>query len=219
MDTIHPTIFWNWFDRFNNVYKHLHRLSAEDAGFWRKELSSHLQLYCECDWYVDFEQDLTGHDTVMIFTAKRQLRYFDIIDQLVQHAPAIPGWKFHALYPPGQPAYKVVDRFGHSCIEPHELWISPSHTYQVGGGKYFVTIYAELYNPADETHRKIVDAILFNILGERSMVQDLAGFKVSWIYGFDQELRNQLKPLKKLPALFAEMKLQNSLTSPQLERA
>ncbi|WP_315821545.1 hypothetical protein [Paraflavitalea speifideaquila] len=142
----------------------------------------------------------------MIFTTKRQAQYIDIIHQLVQQAPAIPGWSFHALYPPRHPGYNIVDRFGPTCIEPGELWIAPGAISSLGGGKYFVNIYAELYDPANIMHRKIIDAILFNILGERSFVLDLAGFKVTWLYSLSQELRYKCAPLNKLPAVLAHMK-------------
>lgn len=219
MDTIQATNFWNWFNRFKDVYNCLHRLPAVDAGFWMDELASNLKLCGKGQWQVDFKWSLDGGDTDMIFTAKRQLPYFDIIGQLVQQAPVIPGWKFHALYPPMQPGYNIVKRFGATCIEPDELWISPATIFEVEGGKYFVDIYAELYNPSDLTHRKIVDAILFNILGERSMVLELAGFKVSWLYGFNQECRSRLKPLKKLPAVIAALKAQDARGGTQLKSA
>jgi hypothetical protein len=198
--------FWNWFTRFSDVYKLVHRLPTADIGFWMNELSAHLKLYANGEWQVDLEPGLDGGDIKMIFTAKRQLLYFDSIHQLVLQAPPIPGWKFHALCPPRHPGYKIVDRFGQTCIEPGELWVSPAAIPCLGGNKYFVNIYAELYDPADMTHRKIVDAMLFNILGERSFVLDLAGFKVTWLYNLSQQVRSKCLPLEKLPVILARMK-------------
>ena len=91
-------------------------------------------------------------------------------------------------------------------ISPAELWLAPSSVKRVGGGKYLLDIYAELYNPAEITHRKAIDAVLFNIIGERCMVIDIAGFEVKWVFCLSSEERNSLIPLKSLPAIMHSFK-------------
>jgi hypothetical protein len=206
MNSAHIIDFWNWFSRFNDVFKLLNRLPLESADFWENELLSHLNTVHKWPWKVDFEWHVNGA-TEMIFTAKRQLYYFDIIEQLVSEAPSLPGWNFQALYPPKQPDHNISERFGEIGITPAELWLAPSSVKQVGGGKYLLDIYAELYNPAEITHRKAIDAVLFNILGERSMVIDIAGFEVKWVFCLSPEERNKLSPLKKLPAIMHSFKV------------
>jgi hypothetical protein len=205
MNSAHIIVFWNWFSRFNDVYKQLHRLPLESADFWENQLLTQLNVVHKWPWQVDFEWHING-TTEMIFTAKRQLYYFNIIEELVSEAPSLPGWRFQALYPPKQPDHKLCERFGHTSITPAELWLAPSSVKRVGGGKYLLDIYAELYNPAEITHRKAIDAVLFNILGERSMVMDIAGFEVKWVFCLSPEERDKLSPLKNLPAFMYRLK-------------
>jgi hypothetical protein len=200
MISVHITSFWHWFSRFSDVYRQLHRLPIESADFWENQLLTQLNTVQRWPWQVVFEWHING-TTEMIFTAKRQLYYFPIIEQLVSGAPPLPGWNFQALYPPREPGHNISERFGHTCISPHELWLAPSSVKQVGGGKYLLDIYAELYDPAEIIHRKAIDAVLFNILGERSMVIDIAGFEVKWVFCLSPEEKNKLSPLKKLPAI------------------
>lgn len=202
----HIISFWNWFSRFSEVYKLVHRLPPADNIFWKDQLITRLRLYCNYGGQIHFRMGPDESYAELIFTTKRQSHYVDIIDQLIQQAPAIPGWKFQAMYPPRHPRHNIVERFGPTYIEPEELWISPAAISSLAGGRFFVNIYAELYDPADIIDRQIVEAMLFNILGERSFVMDLAGFKVTWLYSLNQELRYKCAPLYKLPVLLARMK-------------
>lgn len=206
MNTNHITDFWKWFSRFNDVFRVLHRLPIESADFWENQLITQLNTVHKWPWNVAFEWHTNGV-TEMIFTAKRQLYYFNIIEELVSQAPALPGWNFQALYPPKQPDYNITERFGEIGISPAELWLAPSSVKRVGGGKYLLDIYAELYNPAEITHRKAIDAVLFNILGERCMVIDIAGFEVKWVFCLSPKERSRLIPLKNLPAIIHSFKV------------
>jgi hypothetical protein len=183
------------------------------------ELMARLRFYYKYRGQVHLKHSLAGPYREMIFTTKRQSYNIDIIDQIIQHAPVIPNWKFQAMYPPRHPGYNIVDRFGPTYIEPDELWISPAAISCLGDGKYFVNIYAELYDPADVIDRQIIEAILYNVLGERSFVRDLAGFKVTWLYSLNQQVRSKCIPLGMLPAILARMKDPDYADGKQRKRA
>ena len=205
MNSAHIIDFWKWFSRFNDVFKLLHRLPFESADFWENQLLTQLNTVHKCPWQIDFEWHING-TTEMIFTAKRRMSFFHIIEQLVGQAPPLPGWNFQALYPPRQPDHNIRERFGDTCIDPNELWLAPTSITQVGGGKYLLEIYAELYDPALISHRKAIDAVLFNILGERSIATDIARFEVKWVFCLSPDERNKLLPLKSLPAIMYRLK-------------
>ncbi|RAW01818.1 DUF695 domain-containing protein [Pseudochryseolinea flava] len=90
--------FWNWFQEnekaFHNVIKTHKNIEAD----FFKKLSPKLSSLREGFFYLTGM--MNDHTAELIFTADGKIKNFVFIEELVESAPVIPGWKFAAHKPP-----------------------------------------------------------------------------------------------------------------------
>jgi hypothetical protein len=90
-----PADFWNWFavaqERFRSV-------QVPEKEQLLDELLARLHDYCDA---LYFEIGGTPGDvSELVITAEGDARYFGAVQDLIEAAPSITGWRFVAFRPP-----------------------------------------------------------------------------------------------------------------------
>lgn len=211
-----PKHFWEWFEKFSNVYLWLHTFKdKDDFMFWIGEINNHLRTYCRGGITAIFEWDAGGEAAQLIITAKSKSNLFFKVDQLIKHAPQLPGWQFHALVPPRLPGHKIMDSFNDIGIDPDELRFCLSNAH-CPGPRINIEVFTEVYNPGISRYRQLIEAVVFNILGERAMATYIGEVEIKWLYTLSIQHRAKLLKLEKLPALLIPQKATENITGHNL---
>jgi hypothetical protein len=90
--------FWDWFSRHSAAFHNIVKTQKEVDGNFLERLiprlhSIHPQFYCLTGMLDDDTAEL-------IVTSDGVLKLFVFVEEFIQAAPPIPGWKFTALKPP-----------------------------------------------------------------------------------------------------------------------
>lgn len=159
--------FWEWFIRHNKEFLALPKKSKKEAAFWTNELNTHLGAYFK---FFSFSLLLYDKEPAWLtITVNGMDRHFKKVDAFVATAPDIPGWSIRALEDP-----KPVDFLLEELIEA--VGIDPRECYFSFTGKDLkdIMVYHPLYTEANGfLFLQLVDAAIFNLLGERSFGTDI----------------------------------------------
>jgi hypothetical protein len=198
--------FWEWFTKFSTVYIWLPASKDKaDFVFWIGEINKNLKMYGGGSLTAIFEWEEDKGTARLIVTANGRSDLFFKVDQLIKQAPSLPDWQFQALIPPRIPDHSIVDRFSNLGIEVDALWFRFADSGHSGQGKN-IEVYAEVYNPWIDQYRQLVEAIVFNLLGERTMTNCIREVEIKWLYAFPPLHRACLQKLVELPALLLPQK-------------
>jgi hypothetical protein len=172
MNKLPKSHFWEWFKRHNQEYLEMHKKSKKEATFWAHELDAHLRAY-----YKFFGFSLALYDNApakLTITVNGMDEHFKKVDAFVATAPEIPGWSIKALEDPRPIDFLLEELMAEDGIDPRECYFS----FTGKDGKD-IMVYHPLYR-ADNgfLFLQLVDAAIFNLLGERSFGTDIGHLDV-----------------------------------------
>jgi hypothetical protein len=197
--------FWEWFTKFSAVYMWLPASKDKvDFVFWIGEINKNLKMYGGRNLTAIFEWDEDKGTARLIVTANGRSDLFFKVDQLIKQAPSLPDWQFQALIPPRIPDHSIMDRFSDLGIELDALWFRFADSGQ--HGRRHIEVYAEIYNPWIVRYRQLVEAIVFNLLGERTITHCIGEVEIKWLYASPPQHRARLQKLVMLPYLLLPQK-------------
>ena len=189
--------FWKWFQQQSEIYRCLHKIHKKEVGYWMDELIVHLQAYCKhvypSIWLAD-----DGTMAKLIITAAGNHRYFRRVEEIVAKAPPVAGWEIVALYPPCPIDEGIAAQYGHTGIDPHNLWFLP--VLSADDEPPGIIVYAAGYTTVDRAFEAAVEAVIVNLLGERAASLDLCGVSVDNLDELYPAERLDLMPLQELSA-------------------
>ncbi|AXY77641.1 hypothetical protein D3H65_28275 [Paraflavitalea soli] len=188
--------FWVWFQRNSDIFQHVDKLDKKVFRYWLNELHIHLRV-CRRNIYPTIFIPADGSTPQFIITAGGNVKYFKAVEALVAKAPAIPGWIIHGFHPPRPIDFFIEQEHGDTGIDPHNLWFIPCLEDNLG--RPGITIYAERYLPVDRSFEAAAEAVLTNLLGERSAGLDLGWVEVKRLVELSDDGRSELMRLQDLP--------------------
>ncbi len=189
--------FWTWFQRHSDILLTLPMMEDKEKQFWMREVDGHLRAYTKkllCEYVF------AKHGPVqLIITAGGKAKYFRMAENFVAKAPRMLGWKIVALQPPGLLTGLLVPMYGRAGIDVENLWFMPTGV-STPHDRMHLHIYAELYQEPSTEMEISVEAVLFDLLGEKTMGLQVERFSVHSIYSLSQEEKEQLREIEELPA-------------------
>lgn len=204
--------FWKWFQQNSEIFRCFNNIDKNEVNYWMEEIYVHLRAYCKnvypCIWLPD-----DGTMAKLIISAGGNYKYFKRVEELVSKAPQIPGWEIVAFDPPRPIDDGIEEQYGHTGIDPHNLWFIPilSDDDEPPG----IVVFAEEYKTEDPAFEAAVEAVIANLLGERSANLDIAGVTVQSMDIFSAEDRSEMMKLQELPAYLERTKLSSIMISEQ----
>jgi hypothetical protein len=193
----HSKHFWTWFQKNSDLLLILPQMGEAEKEYWIREVATHLRAYTK-NLFCEFLFNKGGHMELVI-TAYGREKYFRMAENFVAKAPRILGWKITALQPPGMLRSVLVAMYGHAGIDVENLWfLPPGHT--VGKEKINLRVYGELYKEATVEMRTSVEAVLFNLVGEKTMGLHVENFTVGSVYNLSPEAKDRLLKIEEFPA-------------------
>lgn len=193
----HTNHFWTWFQRNSDLLLTLPKMEDAERQFWMREIDTHLRAYTKrlfCEYVFPQKGPMQ-----LIITAYGKSKYFRMAENFVAKAPRMLGWKIVALQPPGMITQWLVPMYGRCGIDVEKLWFLPAEA-SVPHGKVVLHIYAELYQQLSSEMEISIEAVLFDLLGERTMGLQVERFKVRSIFYLSQEEKDRLLKIEELPA-------------------
>lgn len=165
-----PTQFWNWFSENNKPYLFIHQVDLDERERLLDDLMKELHKYCDELFF-----EMGGHpDDVqeLIITAEGNKKNFAKVEDLVDAAPEIQGWKIIAFIPPRDADFEI--NFEGVLLKPSEMWFFPLQNEKdlsKAGIRVFIKNYELLKEKSFFTSAlyKVLDVIL----GEKSFALDL----------------------------------------------
>jgi hypothetical protein len=196
--------FWKWFACNSDRYKELlfRKLSKTDRNYWENELVAHLRAHCRL-LYANMIKLDTSPTITLTITAHGNWRGFKKAETLVKYAPAIAGWIFQALDPPGHLALLEGDRLEEAAEEADiaEIWFQWYGEDKLGFSD--ISLYVPYILPGKlDAVRYFLRWFLYNLLGER-----MAGrLEICDILPrADAEDDDALLPIEELPLLLSRL--------------
>lgn len=189
--------FWIWFQRNSDIFRQVSKLDKKSLKYWVDELDAHLKA-CGRNIYAAIFTPGDGSNPQLIITAGGNPIYFGAVEKLASKAPIIPGWDIFGSHPPRAIDFRIQERYKDTGIDPHKLWFIPclEDDHERPG----ITVYAERYLPVDKRFETAVEAVLTNLLGERSSGLDLDWVEVKRLPELSTDERSELIRLQDLPA-------------------
>ncbi|WP_315822947.1 hypothetical protein [Paraflavitalea speifideaquila] len=199
------SFFWTWFQRYAHVLKNLPDKSEKEFCFWIQQLQtvlagcSHKQLYALIEWPEENEMPR------LVISARGDYRHFNRVETLVNQAPLSPPWEVVAFEPP-RPMDYLLDRFFPDlAFAPEELYFIPMELYEdyTNEGAR-LTVYSANYMEPCKRHLLAVETVIYNLLGERSCIQDIAKVEVKQIGALTEKQVEETCMLEMLPEFIIE---------------
>ncbi|AXY77640.1 hypothetical protein D3H65_28270 [Paraflavitalea soli] len=205
--------FWIWFKSNSEIYRKIGEMSKKEARYWLNELYAHLRS-CgrNIHPYILFPKDESTRQ--LIISANGNLNYFEQVMELVSKAPVVPGWEIIGFYPPCAIDRRIKEGFGHTGIDPHNLWFK---LYEEEDGQAHIVVFAEAFKPDDEVFVKAVEAVLMNVLGEYALRTELVGFEVDELENSIYEEEGECYKLQELPVQLERMRFSGLVVDAQGE--
>jgi hypothetical protein len=194
--------FWVWFARNSETILQMHLQNKNEFTYWVKEIGAHLRA-CGRGILFEIAWGKNGATPRFILTSNGRKRCFQRIENLVSKTPAIPGWEIIAFQPPQPIDFFIEEEFGHTGIDPYNLWFEPLGP----GDKPVIRVYAERYEPIGWEFEQAAGAVVYNLLGERSATLDIGGVEVERILELPAGKRSRLIKLEELPARLERFKV------------
>jgi hypothetical protein len=165
--------FWNWFSLNNSKYLFLIEVDPIEKEKLLDEFQQTLHEYCE---ELHFEIGTSERDQEVIITAEGKREYFDLVEELVSHAPQLKDWVFIAL--------KQASGFKHTIeymgvkYDPSQLWFLPLESKK-NPGDLGIRVGHQMFD--FEQHDTILWAtylLIHKCLGEKSSTFDIQHVEV-----------------------------------------
>lgn len=204
--------FWEWFQQHSEIVRYLNMIDQEEVGYWMNEVVVHLWA-CSENVNACMLLPTDGTTATLIISAGGVYEYFEQVEEIVAEAPQIPGWEIIAFEPPNPIDMGIEEEFGHTGIDPHNLWFDP--ILCDWDERPYILVYAEGYKMKDPEFEAAVAAVMANLLGERSATLDIAEFAVNDLNMFSADEREGLMKLQELPAYLERTKLSSIVINEQ----
>jgi hypothetical protein len=186
--------FWEWFKKHHHEFLEPHDKPKEDLDYWTKELDTLLHKYHKSlNFIIDWENYLS----TLIISVGGNRKLFKHVDDLIDEAPEIPGWKFNALMPPGRIDFVVDDLTKAAGVDPKEFRFS---FLKPKNNRFDIVVFHPSYTPENDIPIfELVDQIVFNMLGERTFGDYIKSIDVTHI---SDSQPDKLEKLELLATLF-----------------
>jgi hypothetical protein len=167
MDT--TSQFWNWFKDNNKAYTFLNSVDEEAKEKLLNDFLEQLHKYCdniyfEIGGYPDEDQEL-------IITAEGDKNYFDQVEELVNAAPKIEGWRFIAFKPPMPHNFK--SKWDDLELNTEDMWFLPLSNDKTQELGIRVCFNNQDLIQDNETLTPLLYKMLDTIVGEKSFALDI----------------------------------------------
>jgi hypothetical protein len=163
--------FWRWFQEHQADFE---ALTDTADPFWDTALEELKRLDSRL-WFEISEPD--GDSREFIITAESHTEIFQLVDDIIVHAPKIPGWLFIALKPPM--GFDFTTTYEGICFEPCTMWFLPLYS-NARPDDLGLRIGVPTLTPAIEREaRNAVAIILETGLGERAAAMDIQHLEVT----------------------------------------
>lgn len=193
----HSKHFWTWFQSNSDLLRKILEMEYRQREYWLREVATHLRAFTK-NLFCEFLQSRDGR-MLMIITAYGKVEYFRMAEKFVAKAPNLEGWKIVALQPPGMLQGMLVPMFGKAGIDIENLWFLPPKDLRPAK-KIFFEVYAELYKEVTTEMMVAVEAVLYNLLGEKAMGLEFDGFEIENVFLLPPEQKDDLLRIEELPA-------------------
>jgi hypothetical protein len=161
--------FWEWFRKNNTAYAFLNSIDRQIKNKLLNDFLIELhklsnKLYFEIGGFPDGEQEL-------IITAEGDEDYFNMVEELINTAPLISGWKFIAFKQPTAGHFK--SEWGGLELATEGLWFLP--LYNENSTKIGVRIYIKNNDLLKDNEELplLLSKMLDTIIGEKSFASDI----------------------------------------------
>lgn len=189
--------FWNWFQKHSDLLSTLPAMNKNEREYWLREISAHLIAYTKNLSFKYLHRKEAG--CRLIITACGKVRYFRMAESFVAKAPKMDGWEILALQPPGMLGEALLSFYGRSGIDLTNCWFLPPDVRCIDG-RYGLSVYAELYTDITTEMEIAVEALAWELLGERTMGLDIGWITIHNLLQCTPQEKHQLLKMEQLPA-------------------
>ncbi|AWM14665.1 hypothetical protein DI487_12900 [Flavobacterium sediminis] len=188
-------IFWNWFQDNNQAIKNLKNetpINKKQICYW---LDKQLGYYSkDLDFMIVFPKK-QNQKTELIITANGNPDYFNQVEELINNAPVLKHWKFTAFIQPTSNIDQIINGldepyvFQEITIKTSEIKFLPLN-YDDNIKKLDIIIYLKNYtiNCNTKTWQQIIYIILQDVLGEKSLYQNINFVQLAQLSNSTEEL-------------------------------
>lgn len=183
--------FWNWFISYKT------ELEAIESSFDPRlePLSKHLRLY-----HVDIVYEISLHNSKpreLIISGDGLKEMIPIVQNLIQAAPEIEGWKFIAFRPRKSDYMDFKLDFGGMVIDPKRMWFFPI----TKDGYFDMIIYHPDYSEQDKNSFIGGTYIILDmVLGEFDVMTKVRYMDFQALP--EKKIQTKLLPLSELQRVF-----------------
>lgn len=161
--------FWNWFKENNKAYIFLNSVDENVKGKLLDNFMERLHAYSRKIYF-----EIGGHpdeDQELIITAEGNKEYFKIVQELIDTAPQIKGWRFIAFKPSMKGHFK--SKWDELQLNTEDMWfaaLSNEEDSDLG-----IRIYFKSHDLIKDNKilMTLIYKMLDTILGEKSFVLDI----------------------------------------------
>ena len=188
-------IFWNWFQDNNQTIKNLKNETIINQKQICYRLAKQLGYYSkDLDFMIVFPKK-ENQKTELIITANGNPVYFNQVEELINNAPALKHWKFTAFIQPTANIDEIIKGldepyvFQEITIKTSEIKFLPLH-YDANIKKLDIIIYLKnsTINCNTKTWQQVIYIILQDVLGEKSLFQNINFVQLAQLSNVTEEL-------------------------------
>lgn len=199
--------FWQWFVDIQSEYLNLDNVNSHEKEELLERFLEKIHNYCD-HLYFQIGNDPLSDIKEIIISAEGDTKYFEKVENLVNAAPPMKGWKVIAFKQPMGVSF--VTEYEGLLLNPKEIWFLPLNNAKqptmVG-----VRICIKDYAPEEESRFKNgVYQVLDHILGEKARALLIDYFDIDNLSNYNTE-RDGLIELVKLPEYIKWKKKQKVL--------
>lgn len=163
--------FWNWFiEHEKDLYK-LDTMTIEQKEVMLDRLYEQLQDYC-VELYFQMGGAKKDRLKEFIISAAGNIKYFDLVYQLIAVSPRLENWKFLPLIPPQ--GCDFVTEYEGIELTPKKIWFIPLNSnknpkqigIQIGLSDFSIL-------QKEESLKEAVHTMIETLIGEKSYALDL----------------------------------------------